>query len=567
MKKAVRFTIGRRILAVFLFVAIAFSGLCGYTFFQLKNIEDSYDGLISRSAPLVFEVKDLTIELRNQGYYARGYLLSGDKAYVNELQASKQKMEQLFNSLEKKLITPEGKQKVSELKKAVSKYQEATEKTLQIRSEKGIAESLAYMSTAGAISRDAEQQMNDLVVFLSERMNLRVAQTHETEYQIEMIIIILDIAIVVLALGIALWLSRNISRPINTVLLAANKIADGDLRHHDLHYQGNDEIGDLITAFNRMEDNLRELISQTSEASGHVASSSMNLTEAAEQSAQAAVQVAQAITQVALGAEMQAKAVNQAVAVVEEMSGNITLVAANANEVSEVSMRAAVTAKTGEQAIEKAVQQMGGAEKTVANSAEVIAELGIRSKEIGQIVETISGIAGQTNLLALNAAIEAARAGEQGRGFAVVADEVRKLAEQSQDAAKRISEMISGIQSDTDKAVQVMNRGKQEVEAGASLVQHAGMAFKEIRDAVEAVSAQVGGISESIQQLSGGSQQIIGSVQEIEVVSKEAASQSQSVSAATEEQSASMEEIAASSHALRQMANQLTATVSRFKLS
>ncbi|MDF2572799.1 MAG: methyl-accepting chemotaxis sensory transducer [Sporomusa sp.] len=567
MKKEVRFTIGRKILSVFLFVAIAFSALCGYTFLQLQEIENSYDGLISRSAPLVFEVKDLTLELRNQGYYARGYLLTGDKVYVSEYQASKQRMEQLFGGLEKKLITPEGKQKVTDLKKAVSKYQEAAEKTIQIRGEKGIAESLAYMSSAGASSRDAEQQMNDLVTFLTERMDLRIKQTHATENHIEIIIIILDIIIVAFAIGIALWLSRRIATPINTVLSAANKIADGDLRRHDLQYSGNDELFDLITAFKRMEDNLRELISQTSEASGQVVSSSMNLTEGAEQSAQAAVQVAEAITEVSMGAEMQVKAVNEAVSVIEEMSVNITRVAANANEVSAVSMKAAGTAKTGEQAIEKAVQQMSGAEKTVADSAQVIAELGMRSKEIGQIVETISGIAGQTNLLALNAAIEAARAGEQGRGFAVVADEVRKLAEQSQDAAKRISEMIAGIQGDTDKAVQVMNKGKQEVEAGAVLVQNAGTAFKEIRNVVEMVSAQVGGISDSIQELSGGSEQIIGVVREIEGVSKEAASQAQSVSAATEEQSASMEEISASSHALRQMADELKETVSRFKLS
>ncbi|HWR43243.1 HAMP domain-containing methyl-accepting chemotaxis protein [Sporomusa sp.] len=565
MKKEVRFTIGRKILTVFLFVAIAFTGLCGYTFFQLNAIEDGYDSLLSRSTPLVFQVKDLTLELRNQGYYARGYLLTGDKVYVNEYNASEQKMEQVFSDLEKKLITPEGKQKLSELKKALNKYHEAAEKTIQIRTEKGIPESLAYMSAAGATSRDAEQQMNDFVIFLTERMNLRIQQTHETENQIEMTIVILDSIIVVLAVGIALWLSRSIATPINTVLSAANKIADGNLQRHDLHYRGNDEIGDLIKAFNRMEENLREVISQTSEASGQVASSSANFTEGAEQSAQAAVQVAQAITQVSMGAEMQVKAVDEAAAVVEEMSANITQVSANANSVSKGSMKAADMAQKGEQAIAKAVQQMGSAEKTVADSAEVIIELGVRSKEIGQIVETISGIAGQTNLLALNAAIEAARAGEQGRGFAVVADEVRKLAEQSQDAAKRIAEMIAGIQGDTDKAVQVMAKGKLEVETGAVLVQNAGAAFNDIRNSVEAVSDQVGEISGSIQHLANGSKQIIQAVRQIETVSKEAAAQAQSVSAATEEQSASMEEISASSHALRQMADQLRETVSRFK--
>jgi methyl-accepting chemotaxis protein len=566
MKKEIRFTIGKKILTVFLFVAVAFTGLCGYTFFQLQAIEDGYDNLLIRSTPLVFQVKDLTLELRNQGYYARGYLLSGDKAFIDEYSASKQKMEQLFNGLEEKLITPEGKQKLAELKKALNKYHGDAEKAIQIRTEKGVTESLAYMSAAGATSRDAEQQTSDFVIFLTERMDLRIQQTHETEDQIEIAIVILDSIIVALAVGIALWLSRSIAVPINTVLSAANKIADGDLRRHALHYRGSDEIGDLIKAFNRMEENLREVIGQTSEATGQVASTSANFTDGAEQSAQAAVQIAQAITQVAIGAEMQVKAVNEASAVVEEMSANITQVSANTNLVSEESIKAADIAQRGEQAIVNAIQQMGNAEKTVASSAKVITELGIRSEAIGQIVETISGIAGQTNLLALNAAIEAARAGEQGRGFAVVADEVRKLAEQSQDAAKRISEMIAGIQGDTDKAVQAMEQGKREVETGATLVQNAGIAFTNIRNSVEAVSDQVGGISSSIQHLASGSTQIIQAVRQIEIVSKEAAAQAQSVSAATEEQSASMQEISASSHALRQMADQLKETVSRFKV-
>lgn len=143
----------------------------------------------------------------------------------------------------------------------------------------------------------------------------------------------------------------------------------------------------------------------------------------------------------AVGTDGQVKAVGQAANVIEQMLANIQHVATSINSAADVSSETATAAKTGEKAIDSAIRQMGNIEKTVIDSAQVVVKLGDRSKEIGQIVDTISGIAGQTNLLALNAAIEAARAGEQGRGFAVVAEEVRKLAEQSQGATKQIEEI------------------------------------------------------------------------------------------------------------------------------
>ncbi|WP_371363682.1 methyl-accepting chemotaxis protein [Sporomusa rhizae] len=209
---------------------------------------------------------------------------------------------------------------------------------------------------------------------------------------------------------------------------------------------------------------------------------------------------------------------------------------------------------------------MAQIEETVRNSAQVVAKLGERSKEIGQIVDAISGIAGQTNLLALNAAIEAARAGEQGRGFAVVAEEVRKLAEQSQEAAKKIAGLIGEIQGDTDKAVASMNDGTREVNVGADVVNAAGVAFREIIDMVSQVSSQIKEISAAIQQMASGSQQIVGSVKKIDDLSKSSAGEAQNVSAATEEQLASMEEIASASQALAQLAQDLQVAVARFRV-
>lgn len=209
---------------------------------------------------------------------------------------------------------------------------------------------------------------------------------------------------------------------------------------------------------------------------------------------------------------------------------------------------------------------MAAISQSVSRSAQVVTTLGARSQEIGQIIDTISGIASQTNLLALNAAIEAARAGEQGRGFAVVAEEVRKLAEQSQEAAKKIAQLIGEIQSETATAVAAMDAGTKEVEQGNQVVATAGDAFQEISSFIAVISEQVTAMSEAFSAITKGNEIMVSSIHTIDEHSRQTSEQTQTVSAATEEQSASMEEIASSSQALSCMAEELRETVAKFKI-
>jgi methyl-accepting chemotaxis protein len=237
---------------------------------------------------------------------------------------------------------------------------------------------------------------------------------------------------------------------------------------------------------------------------------------------------------------------------------------ANAAIVANTSDQTAQAADNGSKAIETAIRQMNSIQNTVETLAQEITGLGERSHEIGQIVETISGIAGQTNLLALNAAIEAARAGEQGRGFAVVAEEVRKLAEQSQEAAKQISELIGTIQKDTAVAVQSMEEGTKEVREGSELANNAGVAFREIEKLIVQTSSQVKEIAESIRKITSANQIVSEKVGEIYKLNQETTEETQNVSSATEEQLASMQEIASSSQALAKRAEELQVIVRKF---
>ncbi|MBP2631505.1 MAG: hypothetical protein H6Q70_2133 [Firmicutes bacterium] len=377
----------------------------------------------------------------------------------------------------------------------------------------------------------------------------------------------LGIVLLFIVIGsvIIYFVTLSITKPLQVLVDASEQISNGDLRV-DIPITSQDEFGKLSISFNKMSNSLRKFLQQMRQTGEQLSASSEQLSASAHESAQASTQVAGSISDVAHSVELQLNAINDTASTIQDMSKSIEQAATTTKQVFKQSADATEKAADGGKAIDKAVNQMTQIEQTVTVSAQVVAKLGDRSKEIGQIVDTISGIAGQTNLLALNAAIEAARAGEQGRGFAVVADEVRKLAEQSQEAAKQIAALINEIQKDTDKAVITMNDGTREVKMGAEIVDIAGKAFKEIVVLVTEVSERVREFATSTNQMTDGSQQIVTAINKIDEMSKKVAGESQMVSAATEEQSASMEEIASASQLLLQAAQGLQNEVSKFKL-
>ncbi|HEY3424575.1 MAG TPA: methyl-accepting chemotaxis protein [Negativicutes bacterium] len=370
---------------------------------------------------------------------------------------------------------------------------------------------------------------------------------------------------VIIGIGFSIILTRMVCRPLVRMLSAANAYADGDLSV-PVDFESADELGELAVALNKMQDSFKNIISNILQSSRQVAAASDTMSASVEQSAQAAEQVDMSTNQVAEDAEKQLDGVNATSAVAEQMVANVEQIAANITTVVDASKGTGTAAHAGLKTVDVAVRQMQSIEQAVVGSAQIVAQLGEYSQAIGQIVNTISGIASQTNLLALNAAIEAARAGEQGRGFAVVADEVRKLAEQSGQSAKQIASLIHAIQGATNQAIAAMESGTREVKTGTEVVTTAGKAFSEIAEHIDQVAAQVQEISYAITEMAGGSEQIVTTIQDFAVISKHIVSQTQTVSAATQQQSSSMQAITASGQSLSQMALDLHDAVNRFKI-
>lgn len=552
--------------AAFFVAAVAVTG-----FLFLTKTNTTMQNLDKNELRAVKLIDEAQIEIKANQAAILEYLLATDasrrNALLTDMKTRDDKINLYLLELDKTNLSEEQGRSLELLRQMLANFRDDREQIAKFVANNNIGLAvMTYTRQAVPVLDGINKQLG----YISQEFNDNARQAYEqsaravTTASLTLTALGLLALIIVIALGLAV--ARAVAKPLRQVAATVTDVADGNLTADLVAVDSRDEAGQVAAAINTMTENLRGLIKQVANSAEQVAASSEQLNASADQAALTANQVAESITGVAQGSAAQLNAVEESSAAVAQMSATVELVMTNAGIVADTSAQAAEAAARGTEQISSAVRQIANIEKTVTESARIVQTLGDRSKEIGQIVDTISSIAGQTNLLALNAAIESARAGEAGRGFAVVAEEVRKLAEQSQDASKQIGELIAAIQTDTDQAVAAMHEGTREVRVGSDVVNGAGEAFQEILASVSRVSDQAGEMSSAIREMAGGSEKIVAAMREIDTVSKKTVEETQNVSAATEEQSATMEEIAASSQGLANLAQDLQAAVRRFSI-
>ena len=381
--------------------------------------------------------------------------------------------------------------------------------------------------------------------------------------------IIINIVLLAIFSALGMWAANSLVGPLQIVTARLGVMATGDLREDNSLeevFHRTDEIGEMSRALHKVQTEVSSMMKQIIEASQQVASSCQQLTDSSEQSAEVSGTVANSIVNVAGSCSEQFTEVENASSNIESLSQSMERFKKTIEHAGQVVSEAKGQADSGEKEVTGAVKQMELIEQSVSQSAQVIEELGKESDKIGTIVDAISQIAEQTNLLALNAAIEAARAGEHGRGFAVVADEVRKLAEQSSSSAGEISSLIGSIQEKARNAVSVMQDGVSQVQNGVGAVNGAGNSFKDIAGMVEQVVDETTEMERTVASLAKNTSTIADAINKISEMSRNVASEAESVSAATEEQTATMNEIAGASRRLTEMAESMESSVERFKI-
>ncbi|MEX5286301.1 HAMP domain-containing methyl-accepting chemotaxis protein [Selenomonas sputigena] len=489
-------------------------------------------------------------------------------------EASKKKVEDVFDEYRKTLAettyyNEEERRSDQELfdneYNAWLEYLKAGEEGDRLFAEGKYAEGLAFIDQKWSKSY---QKLETLILSDEERA-MKGADAVDKEAddvyaRVVMTTVIVTILVLIIAVVCGYFLLHSIKGSVAMVLDALKKVAEGDLSLK-LATDSGDEFAQMAEQCNKMLHNVRSMTKKIQDTANTVSDSSGALTSTSEQSAQATQNVAESITEVAGAAQAQLDSVAEAKHQVHAFTRGIADAAQTIEQVAADIEHTSQRAEEGNKLVLSTVDQMNAIADTVISSSNVVAKLGERSKEIGNIVEVISNISGQTNLLALNAAIEAARAGEHGRGFAVVAEEVRKLAEESQHASQKIEELIRAIQQETAQAVQAMETGREEAEKGRENVTATGKGFSEIRAMIQRVQENSAAIEKNMEDLSRRAEKIDDATGKIHDSASKVAAEAQNVSAATEEQAAGMEEIAASSRGLSDMAQDLNDAAAKFK--
>ncbi|MCX6832326.1 MAG: methyl-accepting chemotaxis protein [candidate division Zixibacteria bacterium] len=382
---------------------------------------------------------------------------------------------------------------------------------------------------------------------------------------------------VLLAIGLGFVISRSISRPVTSISKIADAVSVGDI-DHTIDIRSQDEIGMLAESFRRLIEYMKTLAGAAERIAANDLTVTIHaksekdvlgnafktmttnltamirqLTDNSTQLVSAATEIASSSEQMARGSQEQTGQTSQVSSAVEEMTATIVESSKNAGEAAGQAKEAANAARAGNQVVTQTIEGMNRIAQVVQESAKTVQELAKSSDKIGEIIGVIDDIADQTNLLALNAAIEAARAGEQGRGFAVVADEVRKLAERTGKATKEITDMIKGIQNDTKGAVAGMEQGINEVQQGRDLADKAGESLTAIATYSQKVMDMIQQIATAAEEQSAASEQIARSVEGIARVTKENAT--------------GVEQSAAAAEQLNRQAEGLQKMVGRFKVN
>ncbi|WNN77222.1 HAMP domain-containing methyl-accepting chemotaxis protein [Lysinibacillus capsici] len=536
-------------------------------FLLFSNIEKKIENALEGHVALVELADDIQYEMAMQGLFIRAIIIEDKPANKESFSKYASMLDTHVEEIVEKSNSTEMETYAQELNVHNDSFNKAATEAIALFEAGNLEGALQKVNGEVQQANKGIQDVSDKIGnYQKEQLDIVTKESKQAVFNSQIISIIAIIIGIALGIFLIFYIQRTISRPLKSVVLAANHVANGELIHPDITHQSKDEIGQLSAAFNAMKGNLKNLLTHIQDNAEHLTASVEELSASTEEITATADEITIRINETAEAAVTATVAANESAHAMDETAVGVQRIAEATQQLHQNAVTTSELASNGNETVEEAQQQMNVIHESTQTINNLVQKLSKQSDEISQITAVITAITDQTNLLALNAAIEAARAGEHGKGFAVVADEVRKLAEESKQSANQIVALTLDIQQDTHNVEKAVFDGLHSVTEGVKIIGHAGQAFEGIVKAINTMTDQIEDISATSEEISASAEQVAASVAEIAHGASTSADNTKIVASATREQSITVQQVNQVAADLSEKSLDLQNQINQFKL-
>jgi methyl-accepting chemotaxis protein len=558
-------TLNARLLVAFGSIIALIILFVGYNFYVNSQMESKSKELIEKQLDMVMTSQQVAASITVRAAASTNYIVTGQSSYLDIFQTYSDMADENNDKLLK--LDPASAEKRQEVMAQAAAWREAIQEQVFAVQNAGntelAVENLKKLNDEATVVRKQYDELATASANEIEDLGTDVIQSTESSKTTGLI---LGAIILVLGIVIAIYTSSNISKPVRLVSERMSRVADGNLSDDPIEMKRQDEVGGLVTSVNSMSLQMSTILKSIHQVSEQVASNSEELAQSAVEVNNGTSQIAHSMQELSDGIESQAVRANELADTVQSFKGDVEQMSVTGGEMVNNTTKMQSMTESGMKLMNSSYEQMLTIHEIMEQSVSKVEDLKVKSDEINTLVVVIRDIANQTNLLALNAAIEAARAGEHGKGFAVVADEVRKLAEQVQLSIKDISSIVDSIQSETNAVTVSLQHGYDEVQKGTHQIEETNTTFEQLIHAINEVSSNMNSISQVITDFEKNTDQIHTTIQEVAALSEEASMAVHETTSTIQQTASTVEEIARSNEELALTAEKLNSEINHFKL-